>query len=155
MPGYLRRAALLFVAAAVLVGCTSTPYISKKRHGNLEVNVEIVGPKWQKVVGVELQKIYPEIIVDGDPLGHVSQHRPVLYLREGEHEIEVRSDGFYPWKQTIYIAGEPNHQYLHVILEKIPEVPEGTVEAEEQPVAESTVEAEEQPVAETPAEPVQ
>ena len=146
MPGYLRRAALLFVAAAVLVGCVSTPYVSKKRHGNLEVTVEIVGLKWH-------ENIYPEIIVDGNPLGHVSEHRPVLYLTEGEHEIEVRSHGFYVCKTTIYIAGAPNHQYLRMILEKIPEVPLGTAKARRQPVAETPAEPVQQPPGGTALEP--
>ncbi len=82
---------------------------------NLEITVE-----W---MGGEPQEAYAEIFVDGRPLGNVSRHRPVLYLRKGEHKIEVRSPGFALWTKTLFVVGEPNHQFLHVVLYKADESP--------------------------------
>lgn len=120
------------------MGCTTTPAISKTRHGNLEVRVEVVGLE-------RGHKVYPEIFVDGKPYGHVSKHRPVLYLGEGEHEIEVHSPGFVSWQERIYIAADPNYQYLHVILKKVAEVPETAARPEPQPTPGAPPEAQEPP----------
>ena len=114
MDSRLRMLLALIVGAAFVPACASTePFISKETHGNLEVAVEWVG-------GDRTEDRPPaELLVDGMLLGHVSARRPVLHLREGEHEIEVRAKGYAPWTTTIFIAGEPNHQYLRVILRKV------------------------------------
>ena len=108
------RRTLLAIAAILLVGCVEPSRFSKTRHGNLEVSVEI---------GESVPApLYPEIWVDGELLGHVTEHDPVLYLHEGEHEIEVRAPGFLPWKGRISIASLQSHQYVHVTLRRHPEV---------------------------------
>lgn len=104
---------LLVVALGFVASCVASgPAVSKKTHGNLEVEVEWVGR------GPGADEPYAEVIVDGNLLGHISKHRPVLYLRKGEHEVEVRSPGYVPWKRMLLIVGEPNRQFIHVVLRK-------------------------------------
>ncbi len=121
------RRTLLVVAAILLVGCVAQPYFSKKRHGNLEVCVKVAerGP----------EAVYPEILVDGELLGNVTEDEPVLYLHEGEHEIEVRAPGFLPWHQCISISSFYSHQYVHVTLRRHPEVIGGPEMPAEEPAA--------------------
>ncbi|NIM70399.1 MAG: PEGA domain-containing protein [Xanthomonadales bacterium] len=94
---------------ACAAGCITTkPFVSKKTHGNLQVQVE-----W----AVEQPPPTPaEVTVDGRPMGNVSPHRPVLYLREGRHVVEVSAEGFVPVRKEVHVAGEPNRQYLHILM---------------------------------------
>lgn len=94
--------------ASVIVSCAvQDSFVSKKRHGNLEIEVTCDGKP---------PTATPELRVDGRFVGHVSVRRPVIYLTEGKHSVEVTCPGYSTWQRDIYIAGEPNHQYLHVRL---------------------------------------
>jgi hypothetical protein len=92
--------------------CSEKTFVTKEKYGNLEVTVAYVG-------GEPTQK-YPEISVDGKFIGQISEHMPVLYLRNGEHLIEVRSSGFIPWQRKMFIAGGPNHQFIQAVLRREP-----------------------------------
>lgn len=103
------KLSVAIVVIACAAGCITTkPFVSKKTHGNLHVKVE-----W----AVDQPPLTPaEVTVDSRPMGHVSEHRPVFYLREGLHVVEVRADGLVPVRKEVYVAGEPNQQYLHVLM---------------------------------------
>ena len=100
----------LLLAATLLGGCVSSgPAISKSSMGNLEVYV----------AGPQDVDIHPaRILVDGVFVGNVSQNLPVLYLKRGKHTVTVELAGMKTYEQQISILGDPNHQFLDVILEK-------------------------------------
>lgn len=108
----LLAGAVLMMTSCV---CSEKTFVTKERYGNLEVTVAYQG-------GEPTEK-YPEISVDGKLVGQVSEHMPVLYLRDGEHLIEVRTPGFVPWQRRIFIAGSPNHQFIQAVLRKEPSAP--------------------------------
>ena len=97
------------LAACFFVSCSARdPFISKKTHGNLQVEVTFQGEKPDAA---------PSLTVDDRPMGHLSPERPVLHLKEGKHHVKVTCPGYETWEKEIYIAGDPNHQYLEVRLQ--------------------------------------
>lgn len=99
----------LLLAATMLGGCLSSgPAISKSSMGNLEVYV----------TAPPAVDVHPaRICVDGVFVGNVSQDLPVLYLKRGKHVVTVELAGMKTYEQQITILGDPNHQFLDVILE--------------------------------------
>lgn len=99
------------VALLVLCGCTVTgPAISKGTTGNLEINVS-------PPPGMEV--LFARIVVDGVFIGNVSEHMPVLFLKRGARKIRVELSGARTYEQSVYILGDPNHQVLNILLEKM------------------------------------
>ena len=101
--------ALAVVTAALIAGCANGPAVSKARDGNLELNIS--GPD---DTGVKQARIY----VDDVFVGNLSPMLPVLHLRKGNRIVRVELAGFKPWRQSVHILGEPNHQVLNAVLEK-------------------------------------
>jgi len=112
---WMAGAVLAVVCVTASCVCSDKTFVTKEKYGNLEVTVAYQG-------GEPTEK-YPEISVDGKLIGQVSEHMPVLYLREGEHLIDVRSPGFTPWQRQMFIAGGPNHQFIQAVLRKEPSAP--------------------------------
>ena len=77
--------------------------------GNLEVSV--TAPQ-----GINVQPA--SIYVDSVFVGNVSQDLPVLYLKRGRHVIRVELADMKTYQREIDILGDPNHQFLDVVLEK-------------------------------------
>jgi hypothetical protein len=100
-----------FVALPLLCGCAVTgPAISKGTTGNLEINVS--APQ-----GMEVRSA--RIVVDDVFIGNVSEHMPVLFLKRGARKIRVELPGARTYEQNVDILGDPNHQVLNILLEKM------------------------------------
>jgi hypothetical protein len=100
----------LMAGTLFLSGCVSTgPAISKSSMGNLEVYV--TAPE-----GIDAHPA--RICIDGVFVGNVSRDLPVLYLKRGKHVIRVELANMQTYEQEIRILGDPNHQFLDVVLEK-------------------------------------
>ena len=52
-------------------------------------------------------------------IGNVSQSRPIHFLKRGVRAIRVELPGTKTYEQGIDILGDPNHQVLNVMLEKM------------------------------------
>lgn len=98
------------LAALVLCGCASGPAVSRSATGNLEINV---------VAPPDMPVAFARIFVDGVFIGNVSQSRPILFLKRGVRAIRVELPGTKTYEQGIAILGDPNHQVLNVMLEKM------------------------------------
>jgi hypothetical protein len=85
------------------------------------------------------QGIYPEVFVDGKPVGNFSPRGYFdAHLPPGNHLIEVREPGFADWSREIHLTAPGDH-YLAVQLEPAPEPMEPVEpepEAEEPPPVE-------------------
>ena len=105
------RTLLIGIVLVVLAGgcIDGGPVISKSGMGNLEINVSA-----QDGADTALAEIY----LDGIFIGNVTHNMPVLHAKFGQRVVEVKAQGFKPYKKTITILGEPNHQALNVLLEK-------------------------------------
>lgn len=105
-----RKSPLPMIISLLLAGCAPTsPFISKAKMGNLEINVS--GPQ-----GVDTSQV--RIYVDGQFIGNASTRLPVLHVKTGERTVRAELNGFPPVEQRILIIGEPNHQVLNVLFKK-------------------------------------
>ncbi|MHC4266102.1 MAG: PEGA domain-containing protein [Planctomycetota bacterium] len=84
------------------------PAVSKSSTGNLEVNV----------LGKDMVYNNAELYVDGNFIGNVTKHLPVLHIRRGQREIRIEVPGFKPYEKHIIILGQPNHQVINAFMEK-------------------------------------
>jgi len=106
-----KRFLLLLALVIILSGCIAAgPTVSKSDMGNLELNVYTL----DKDANGCLSDVYVDTIF----IGNISSNRPILNLREGEHNIRIEQKGHKIYEKKIFIAGEPNHQVLNVLLEK-------------------------------------
>lgn len=96
---------VVFIATA----CISNPS-DKSQSGNFEISVT--------PLEVEGQPTFPTIYIDGKFIGNASKNKPVLYLRNGKHDIKVEAKGYKPYHQTIQILGGQSMQIITVALEK-------------------------------------
>ncbi|MFO7957960.1 MAG: PEGA domain-containing protein [Candidatus Brocadiia bacterium] len=84
------------------------------------------------------QGIYPEVFVDGKPVGNFSPRGYFdAHLPAGPHLIEVREPGFQDWSREIHLTA-PGDYFLAVQLEPAREQMEPEPEAKEPPPAEVT-----------------
>ncbi|NQU44270.1 hypothetical protein HQ520_13355 [bacterium] len=116
----MRWLILLLALGLAGPGCVTTPAMSKSNYGNLEVNVYSMAGNgldkrtWSISTPVDLY-------VDGLFVSSVTTSKPVLFLKRGEHRIEVRALGYQPIEKTITILGEPNHQVFEIRLDPLTE----------------------------------
>jgi hypothetical protein len=103
---------MLFLAGSLLLGgCIGMgPAISKDTTGNIEINVR--APE-----GVDVRSA--RLFVDDVFIGNASERMPVLFLRRGLRTIRVELPGTKPYRESVGILGDPNHQVLNVTLEKL------------------------------------
>ena len=95
----------------ILSGCVTTgPTVSKSNMGNLEVNVYTQDK--------EIDGRFAEVYIDTIFLGNISPNKPILNLKEGEHDIRIELKGYKTYEKKMFISGDPNHQVLNVLLEK-------------------------------------
>ena len=107
----MKKLLCLLSMVVILSGCITTgPIVSKSDMGNLELNVYTLDK--------ETNSCFAEVYVDTIFIGNISSSRPILNLREGEHNIRIELKGHKVYEKKIFIAGEPNHQVLNVLLEK-------------------------------------
>ncbi len=107
----MKKFLCLLAMIMFLAGCITTgPTVSKSDMGNLELNVYTQDK--------EINSCFAEVYVDTIFMGNISTNRPVLNLREGKHNIRIELKGHKPYEKKIFIAGDPNHQVLNILLEK-------------------------------------
>ena len=85
-----------------------------KRNGEHQEPIWIVAsqlPEGERVLS-------PSIYLDGHFIGCVSERKPVLFLKRGNHTIRLECPGYKPWQGDVCILGGDNMQYLRVLLEK-------------------------------------
>ena len=100
---------LIFTYFVCLAGCVNGgPVISKSKVGNLEINVRY--PEGSTLSAANLY-------IDSVCVGHVSDHKPIIYVRRGERTIRVEAQGYKTYEKKINILGEPNQQVLNIFLE--------------------------------------
>ncbi|HCE43911.1 MAG TPA: hypothetical protein DET40_10220 [Lentisphaeria bacterium] len=107
----MKIALCLLTMLLTLSGCvTSGPTVSKSDMGNLELNVYTHDK--------EIDARFADVYVDAIFLGNISPNKPILNLREGDHNIRIELKGYKSYEKKIFISGDPNHQVLNVLLEK-------------------------------------
>ena len=100
----------LLVVMLLVSGCaTFGPAVSKSNMGNLEINVYTP----------DMKPVYrASLYLDGAFIGNLSKTMPVLHARRGTRVVRIKCPGYQPYKKTITILGDPNHQVLYVVLTK-------------------------------------
>ncbi|MHC4187380.1 MAG: PEGA domain-containing protein [Planctomycetota bacterium] len=98
---------LLFVL--LISGCVyHGPAVSKSSTGNLEINV----------LGKDVVYNNAELYIDGNFIGNVTKHLPVLHIKRGQREIRIEVPGFKPYEKHIIILGQPNHQVINAFMDE-------------------------------------
>ncbi len=107
----MKKVLCLLPMLLVLSGCVTTgPTFSKSDMGNLEVNIYTQDK--------EIDGRFAEVYIDTIFLGNISPNKPILNLKEGEHDIRIELKGYKTYEKKMFISGDPNHQVLNVLLEK-------------------------------------
>jgi len=106
----MRFFGIAVLVGILFVGCASTSVVSKSTMGNLEIYV-------LTTEGRQLNNA--EIYLDGGFIGNQTGRLPVIYAKRGERLIRVECPGFKPYEKKVMILGDPNHQVLNIVLEKL------------------------------------